>query len=134
MNINGVFYTRTTNSEGVATLSINLFPSTYTITVYHPDNNQTYSNTIKVLPSLTAYDLTLNHKDGSKFQAKLVDGVGKPVVNTNITFNINGVFYTRLTDDLGIARLTINLDPGHYVITSSYDGYSTSNKIDVKTL
>jgi len=134
MNINGVFYTRITNSEGVATLSINLFPSTYTITVYHPDNNQSYSNVIKVLPSLTAYDLTLNHKDGSKFQAKLVDGAGKPVTSTNITFNINGVFYTRLTDDLGIARLTINLDPGHYVITSSYDGYSTSNKIDVKTL
>ena len=33
-------------------------------------------------------------------------------------FNINGVFYTRVTDENGTASLGIRLDPKSYVITA----------------
>ena len=54
-NINGVFYTRTTNASGIAKLNINLEPGDYIITVEH--RGCVVSNNIKVLPVLTAQDL-----------------------------------------------------------------------------
>ena len=76
----------------------------------------------------------MRYKDGTKFEAKLVDGQGKPYADQTITFNVNGVFYERITDNNGIARLNINLDPSEYIITSSYsNGAVTSNKITIRS-
>ena len=130
-NINGVFYTRTTNELGYVRLNINLDPNTYIITVMY--NNLMVSNTIKVLPVLSANNLNMYYRDGSKFEAKLVDGQGNVLVNQLITFNINGVFYDRMTNDNGIAMLNINLMPGKYIITSMYsNGASISNNVTIK--
>ena len=75
--------------------------------------------------------MKMNYKDGSKFQTKLVNGKGEAYSMQYITFNINGVFYNRATDGDGIARLNINLMPGEYIITSSYNSASISNKITI---
>ena len=87
------------------------------------------ANNIKVLPVLTANDLHMNYKDGSVFEATLVDGQGTPSANQKIEFNINGVFYNRVTDNAGQAKLNINLQAGQYIITSSYNGANIANKI-----
>ena len=47
----------------------------------------------------------------------------------SIKFNINGVFYNRMTDKNGFAYLNINLMAGKYIISSSYDGCTISNTI-----
>jgi hypothetical protein len=130
-NINGVIYTRTTNSNGVAQLNINLYPGNYVITATNPINNEPHANTITVLSTLYASDLYMNQGDGSKFEARLVDGQGNPYSGQYVTFNINGVLYDRMTDSNGIARLTINLVHGNYVITSSHNGLDISNIIVV---
>ena len=128
-NINGVFYTRQTNSSGIAKLNINLQPNDYIITAEYQDCK--VSNNIKVKSVLYAEDMKMNYKDGSKFQTKLVNGKGEAYSMQYITFNINGVFYNRATDGDGIARLNINLMPGEYIITSSYNSASISNKITI---
>lgn len=128
-NINGVFYTRATNETGYAKLNINLEPGTYIITADY--KGLTVSNYIVVKPVLEAKDLSMKHLDGSKFEVKLVDGQGNPYSNQIITFNINGVFYNRMTDSNGIARLNIRLMPGEYIITSSYNGLSIGNRITI---
>ena len=130
-NINGVFYKRTTDVNGVASLNIRLNPGNYIITAIHP-NGQMFSNNIEVLPVLTGSDLNMKFDDGSKYGVKLVDGSGNPVSGVNITMNINGVFYNKLTDSEGIARLNIRLLPGEYIITSMYDRAVTSNKITIR--
>ena len=130
-NINGVFYVRTTNATGHAKLNINLGPGTYIITAMYKD--MMAANTITVLPVLEAKDLNMKYKDGSKFEAKLLDGQGKPYAGQNITFNVNGVFYERTTDVNGIARLNINLMAGEYIITSSYSGSNIANKITISS-
>ena len=48
-----------------------------------------------------------------------------------VTFNINGVFYNRLTDSGGVAKLNIRLMAGQYIITSSYNGCNIANKITI---
>lgn len=128
-NINGVFYTRTTNATGHAKLNINLYPGNYTITSYY--NGSVKGNSIEVLPVLSASDLNMKYGDGSVFEARLLDGEGNPYAGETITFNINGVFYNRTTDASGIAKLNINLMKGEYIITSSYNGADVANKITV---
>lgn len=63
--------------------------------------------------------------EGSQFKATLLDGYGNPNPNQNVTFNINGVFYNRTTGSDGVAKLNIRLMPGEYIITLSYDGFTT---------
>ena len=97
LNVNGVFYTRTTNALGVARLNINLPPKEYILTAIHPDTGYTYSNSITVLPTIIANDLTKIYKDGNQYYATFLNEVGSPLANSDVTFNINGVFYTRTT-------------------------------------
>ena len=128
-NINGVMYTRQTNASGQAKLNINLGPGNYTITAIYKECM--VSNNIEVLPVLFANDLVKKYGTSDQFRALLLDGQGKPFFNQTITFNINGVFYTRLTNADGYATLNIRLGAAKdtYIITSSYNGTSISNKI-----
>lgn len=128
-NINGVFYERKTNSSGHVKLNINLNPGDYIITAEY--KGLRVSNNVKVLPILSAENLTMHYLDGSKFEAKLLNNVGNPFANQNVIFNINGVFYNRTTDVDGVARLNINLMSGEYIITSSYGGFNIANTISI---
>ena len=131
-NINGVFYNRTTDDKGVARLNINLQPGDYIITAEY--NGCRVSNNITVLEVLYAKNLTKKYGDSSKFKVSLVDGTGNPYAGENVTFNINGVFYTRLTNEVGVAHLNINLLPGEYIITSTYNGNNIANTVKVEEI
>ena len=132
LNINGVFYERKTNASGYINMNINLIPGTYIVTAEY--NGLRASNTVKVLPVLSAKDVNMKYRDGTKFEAKLLNGKGNPFANQKITFNINGVFYERITDANGIARLNINLMAGEYIITSMYEnGAALSNKVTISS-
>ena len=128
-NINGVFYSRTTNENGTAKLNINLDPGNYIITASY--NGESVSNKINVLTRLVSSDLSMKYMDGSNFKVTVLDGQGIVSSGENITFNINGVFYNRTTDDDGLALLTINLMAGKYIITSYWNGYMKSNYITI---
>ena len=131
-NINGVFYQRKTNENGVAKLNINLNPGEYILTATNSINGEMFANHIEVLPTITADELNMYYRDGHQFIANVVDGVGNPLAKSYVTFNINGVFYTRLTDNEGNAHLNINLNVGEYIITSTdYRGLSVANKIKI---
>ena len=130
-NINGVFYTRVTDENGMASLNIRLDPNSYIITAYNPVTGEQRANEVTVLPRIIAEDLSMKYLDGSSFNATLVDGQGKAVAGVNITFNVNGVFYHKTTDANGVARLNIRLMPGDYIITSTYDKCWASNKITI---
>jgi len=130
LNINGVFYERKTNASGYMNMNINLIPGTYIVTAEY--NGLRASNTVNVLSVLSAKDVYMKYRDGTKFEIKLLDGRGNPFAAQKITFNINGVFYERITDENGIARLNINLMAGEYIITSMYEnGAALSNKVTV---
>ena len=126
-NINGVFYTKTTDSNGVVSLAINLRPGEYIITTMYEGLD--VGNNIVVLPTLVTRDLNMIYGDGSNFTAQTLDGQGKPLANQNVTFNINGVFYNKVTNDNGVASLTMRLMSGKYIITSYWNDFQTGNTI-----
>ena len=126
-NINGVFYTRTADENGVVSLAINLRPREYIITTIYEELD--IGNNVVVLPTLVTSDLNMTYRDGSKFTAQTLDGQGKPLVNQNVTFNVNGRLYFKTTGDDGVASLTINLMSGKYIITSYWNDFQTGNTI-----
>ena len=128
-NINGVFYQRQTDAYGFVQLNINLQPGDYIITAEY--KGCMVSNNIKVLPVLYADDFTKIYGTYDPFIATLIDGQGQPFADQKIEFNINGVFYYRTTDSSGQALLNINLMPGEYIITSSYNGAYIANTVTV---
>ena len=132
MNINGVFYNRTTNQEGIVRLNINLNPEKYILTIYNPVTNEMGSSTINVLSKLVEnHDLVKYYKNASKYSVKVLDDSGSPLAGVSVTFNINGVFYTRTSDENGVVSIAINLNPGKYIITAEYDTLKVSNNIEV---
>ena len=130
-NINGVFYTRSTDKYGVTSLAINLRPGNYILTAYNPVTGEQQGFNITVKSLIVQNDLTKYYMNASKFQATIYDKNGSLAVNKNVTFNINGVFYTRTTDSNGVVSLNINLRPGEYIVTTIYDGLDIGNNIFV---
>ncbi len=128
-NINGIIYTKITNDEGLASLNINLKAGNYQITTI--TDNLAIGNNIEVLPTLITKDLTMKYLDNSKFNITTLDNMGNPLSNQSVKFNINGVFYNKITDNDGIASLNINLNKGKYIITSYWRDYEVGNTITI---
>ena len=130
-NINGVFYTRVTDENGTAGLGIRLNPKSYVITAYNPATGEERANNITVMPTLVTKDLSMKYLDGSNFTVLTLDGQGKPLANQNVSFNVNGVFYHKVTNKDGIASLGIRLMSGEYIITSYWNDFQTGNTIKI---
>lgn len=118
-NINGMNYTKEL-VNGKASIGINLNPGNYTITTFYPyaDKITTKINNIEVLSTIQANDVVKFFRNGTQYYAKFLDGSGNPLVNGNVTFNINGVFYKKQTNASGIAKLNIALLPNEYILTA----------------
>ena len=130
-NINGVFYHKKTDENGVASLGIALRPGEYTITTMYEGLD--IGNKVNVLPTLVTKDLSMKYLDGSNFTALTLDGQGKPLANQNVSFNVNGVFYHKVTNKDGIASLGIRLMSGEYIITSYWNDFQTGNTIKISS-
>lgn len=134
--INNVEYKRTTDNDGIARITINLNPGNYTIQSFNPKTGEIKNNTITVLPRIVENnDLEKFYRNASQYWIKVLDDNGNPAkANETVTFNINGVFYNRTTNETGHAKLNINLNPGEYIITAEYKGCLVSNNIKVKSI
>ena len=132
-NINGVFYTRTTNSSGWARLNINLNPGKYIITALNPVSDEYYTNNITVLPIIVDnHDLVKYYRNASQYCVRILGPTGNPVgAGEKVTFKINGVFYTRFTNSSGHTKLNLNLQPGNYIISVEYKGLTVANNITI---
>ena len=98
-------------------MTINLGPGKdYIIKTYF--EGLVSENTIEILPTLIADDLVKYYRNDSQFYITLIDGAGNPVSDAEILMNINGVFYSKITNENGTAKLNINLGPGEYILTA----------------
>ena len=134
ININGVYYKRTSDKNGTVNFNINLDPAKYVLTVERDDNGQRMSANVNVLNTLYCNNLVKYYRNGSQINAKLLDDEGKPLANTMLSFNINGIFYNRQTDSEGIATLAINLQPGNYILTAERMDNHLKKSANIKVL
>ena len=110
-NINGVFYKKQTDDNGMARLNINLFPGEYILTAIHL-NGEEKANIIKVLTTISAEDISLIENKSGVFVLKTHDGA------RNVSITINGVEYIVQTDDRGVATLNVSLSKGNHAVLS----------------
>ena len=90
------------------------------------------SNPTSNLPhSLNTKNLVKYYKNDSQFVARILDSQNNPVPNVKVSFKIKNKVYNKTTDNNGIASLNINLAPGTYNITTSYNKTSQTNSIKV---
>lgn len=129
ITINGVTYNKVTDSNGVAYLNINLNPGTYSVWATYGD--KTVCNTVSISPMVVSMvSSSVNIQQGTFYKVKFSDALSNPIVGQEVGILINGIMYHRVTDELGVASIKINLNPGHYMITSGL----LSNAYEAKTI
>ena len=139
ITVNGVTYTRTSDSNGEASLGLNLPSRNYTVKVEFAGNEkyeaQNLTADVVILPTIFGNDIVKIFRNGTQYRALFVDFEGKPLANTVVSFNINGIFYNRTTDESGWAQLDINLPVGEYILTAinPVTGEMISNNVTVLT-
>ena len=129
-----MFYERKVlGNKCLAQLNINLPAKHYIITAMNPVTGEKTTNNITVLSAITENkNIIKYYKNATQYTVSVIGDDGKAVgAGESVIFNINGIFYTRQTNELGIATLNINLPPSDYVITADYNGCKVSNNIKV---
>ncbi|MGN1362118.1 MAG: Ig-like domain-containing protein, partial [Methanobrevibacter sp.] len=135
--INGVVYTNTTNSNGVAYFAIPELNGSYAVNYYYTNGNgrlsSSGSKTISIVSNITSLigtNLTTTNYSNVKYSVTLKDCYGNAIANQVITFKITGVssIYTAKTNSNGIASIVINLPTGTYTVTYSFAGNSNYPK------
>lgn len=132
--IAGKNYTYTTLPNGIVRLNINLLPATYSIVAFNPQTGQTLKNSLTIFNKLM-YNRDVVNYFGAKsiYKVRAYGSDGKPVgAGIIVTFKINGKTYRVRTNQYSYAVLSLNLNPGKYVVTAEFNGTSVSNRITVK--
>ena len=142
--VNGKTYSRTTNSNGLASLKINLAAGKYKMKVSYAGG--AYASATKTV-TITSYKLATTITPASKtvykgnaFTITLKDKSGNCLSGQKVIFKVNGKTYTRTTNSNGKASLTINLKAKNYYTmkvvykaTVSYKASSKTVKLVVKS-
>lgn len=90
------------------------------------------STTTKKKTTLTAPDVKMYYKDGSKFTVTLKYGK-KVIGNAKVQIKINGETFTKTTDKNGKASINLNYKSGTYTVLSTCNGNSEFEKSSSKS-
>ena len=137
--VNGILYTKVT-SDGQASIALNLGCGNYSVTVEFEGNEkykaQNVNSSVEILHTIYAKDVLKVYRNDTQYWALFLDGEGNPLIDTNVSFNINGVLYHRTTNGTGWAKLNINLQAGTYILTATnlVTGEMKSNTVTVFNL
>jgi hypothetical protein len=139
MTINGIDYTKITDENGIASLKINLFKGIYQI-LYRLDENSRYKSNnnskhvyVYGTAHLTSSELNMGHKSKQSFEIKVYDSLNRLMKDVNVTIKINGENYIKTTNNEGIAKLTINLNPGNYFVEYNFGTIYGYNNVNVRS-
>ncbi len=111
-----------------STISLGLHDTTVTV------DNKTIKSVNSVLPAVKGNDFVEVFRNAAQYPATFLDSQGNYLKEGSIVqSNINDVIYGQKVTSNGLAKLNINLIPGQYIITSSYNRCNISNKITISS-
>ena len=133
--VNGEDISARTDSNGVASLNIELDIGEYNITIINPTANENTTNKVLIFTSIESEEVyTINNTD-FEFNVTFLDGSAEPLQNTPVIFKLNGEDKVVTTNAKGIATLKLNLDIGIYdiILINTVTDESKINKVYVKS-
>ena len=132
--INGKTFSKKTNANGVASLSMkSLKAGTYKIVSYNNDG-LTKTNTVKVITKTSSKLVTSEYNflksDSKTIKVTLLNGLGyAPEAGKIIKFTVNGKTYSAKTNSKGVASLKLPyLKEGVYTVKYSFAGNTVYSK------
>ena len=129
--------------NGNVSLTINLNIGNYEISAKVEndgnDDKLEISNTIHVKKpkmTITAEDIHMTYKDGTKYNVQLTDKDNRPITLAGeiIKITLEEKEYIIKTDELGIASLPINLNIGKYKISAKFKEKESNNEIKIDNI
>lgn len=129
-------YRPSTDSNGVALLTILISNGNHKIAAQNPDTGYVDSAYIKVFDVLTGgKNINMYYDGGNAYKVRVFDDNGNPVkAGQKVTFTLNGKKYTRSTDKNGYASFKITAKPGTYSLYAKYKDFEIGNYITVKNV
>lgn len=133
VNIDGINYNETTDDKGKVAISLNLNAGNHVVFAFY-GNLTNVTNNVEVLPVIKASDVVKTYKSSKEYSAKFLDSNGNLLKNTKVKFKLNGRTYNKKTNSKGVAKLSLNLKAGKYIVTAIHpNGYRMSNNIVVNS-
>ena len=128
ISFNGRDYTKTTNSNGIASLKITAHKDSYNVKFTFKENGTTVKGSTKLLvltksqSSISGSAKYIAYRGfDNPFTIKLT-GDGFKLANKKVRFKINGKNYYRTTNSKGKASLNIKLAKGTYKVKYYFNG------------
>ena len=140
ITIDGKTYTKTTDSNGKASINLNLKSGKYAVTTTFDEtknyHKKSVKSTVTIKSTIKCDDMTKYYKNKASYYSKFYDKKGRLLKGTSIKFKLNSKSYTVKTDKKGVGKLAIDLKPGKYSISSmnSKTSETITKSITVKTL
>ncbi|WP_407392364.1 Ig-like domain-containing protein [Methanobrevibacter sp.] len=140
VTINGKTYDKVTDKKGTASLNLKLNSGTYTALTTFAETSiyesQSVQSTVTIKSTIKCSDFEKYYKNKSSYYAKFYDKKGKLLKNTSVKFKLNGKSTAAKTNNKGIGKLAINLDPGKYDISviNSKTSETIKKTINIKSL
>ena len=120
--INNINYNVLTDSNGVASVNLDLMPGNYGVSVFF-NGDESYESSqlntaIEILPTIKASDMSKYYKGSTQFVASFFDSQGNALSNSMVSISVNGKSYSIKTNGEGVASLAMNFKPGTYNVVS----------------
>ena len=148
IKINGKTYSKKTDSDGIASLSVKSFKKGLYTVEYSYEGTKYFKaakakNLVTIIDNASDTKLTVKgtktfgYGAGTPLKVAFTAG-GVPLPKRTMTFNVNGETYVQTTDNKGIAEVPINLDLGNYTISyktnTKYRVNGTSGSCDINVI
>lgn len=78
--------------------------------------------------------MSVFYSEGAIFKVRIVDEHGNPVSGNLVTFKVNGITYSSVSNSNGYASCNINWNPGKSSISTVCGDLTASNSIRVKSV
>ena len=141
LTLKGTKYTKTTDSNGIVSLPINLDIGTYTISytnkAFSKLNSKTGSTTINVVKRAAT---TLKWTSATSFtegtqtcQILLQDSNNKAISGQTVKLTVNSKTYTATTSSTGYATFKLSFSAGNHEVSYSYGGNNLNAPSSGKT-
>ncbi len=140
ITINGKSYEKQTDSKGIASLGISLKSGSYSVLTKFAGTKKydsaSVKSTVTVKSTIKCSDFTKYYKNTAKYSSTFYNQKGNLLKNTKVKFIVNSKTYSVKTNSKGVAKLSINLKPGKYSISSvnSKSSESIAKTITIKSL